>query len=165
MSEGISCRERALRLLGQRAHLRAELRRKLAQRGYDQDEVEATLDRLVPEGYLDDAATATALAAEGQQRRGWGRAKVRAELQRRGAGADAVTAALAGSSEEDELARAREVAVQWLRRSHRGGDARASLARHLDRKGFSHRAILAALEQAGGGDELDFPEPAAEPVD
>jgi regulatory protein len=156
---------RALRLLGQRAHLRAELRRKLLQRGYDAADVEAALDRCAEQGYLDDEATAAALAREGQSRRGWGSAKVKAELVRRGASAEAIGAALATSSDEEETARARAVAAQWLRRSSKGGDWRPSLARHLDRKGFSRRAIVAALQDAGAAGDLDDLEPVAEPAD
>jgi regulatory protein len=160
---------RALRLLGQRAHLRAELRRKLLHRGFDADEVESALDRVAAAGHLDDARTAQALAEEGQARRGWGKARVKAELVRRGAGGAAIDAALAGTSDEEEIARARELATRW-RRTNRsvGPDASAKLARHLDRKGFSRRAIFAALSEAGAATELDLESldgPATDPAD
>ena len=172
---------RALRLLGQRAHLRAALRRKLLQRGFDADEVDAALDRVAAAGYLDDARTAQQLAEEGQSRRGWGKARVKAELVRRGAGGAAIDAALAGTSDEAEIARARDLAARW-RRTNRavGPDAsakleaslsaaqRAALARHLDRKGFSRRAIFAALSEAGAATELDLESldgPATDPAD
>src|SRR5688500_2143159 len=155
---GISAYERALRLLGQRQHFRADLRRKLLVKGYETEEVDAALARCAAEGYLDDEATARAFVAERQERRGRGRARIAAELRRRGARGEAVSAALGSTSDEDELARARETAAKWSRRGESGPAARAALeslgrreqlaalARHLDRKGFSRRAIVAVLE-------------------
>ncbi len=186
--ERVSCHERALRLLAGRAHFRAELGRKLAARGYPAEEIDAALVRCAAQGYLDDEATARAFVAERQARQGLGRVRLAAELRRRGASAAAVSAALAGLGEGDELARAREQATRWRRkgsaeRAAPGPPARraaglgtresssrraaelAALARHLDRKGFSRRAILAVLEEAGGAGEVDLPDAAAEPVD
>jgi SOS response regulatory protein OraA/RecX len=131
--------------------------------------VDEALERCAAEGYLDDEATALRFAEE-RQRRGLGRARVAAELRRRGAPASATSAAL-GGPDDAELARAREAAAKWRRRE--GPDeglrdeatrraAAAALGRHLDRKGFSRRVILAVLESAGeadpelaGGDPVD----------
>jgi regulatory protein len=160
-----SAYERALRLLGQRQHFRGDLRRKLLAKGYEAAEVDAALARCAAGGYLDDEATARAFVAERQQRRGLGRARIAAELRRHGAGSEAVSAALGSTSDEDELQRAREAAAKWARRGESGPAARAALARHLDRKGFSRRAIVAVLESAGASGEVDLDETAAEPAD
>ncbi|HET9766963.1 MAG TPA: RecX family transcriptional regulator [Thermoanaerobaculia bacterium] len=160
-----SAYERALRLLGQRQHFRGDLRRKLLAKGYEAEEVDAALARCAAAGYLDDEATARAFVAERQQRRGLGRARIAAELRRHGAGSEAVSAALGSTSDEDELLRAREAAAKWARRGESGPAARAALARHLDRKGFSRRAIVAVLESAGSSGEVDLDETAAEPAD
>ena len=65
-----SCHERALRLLAVRPHFRAELGAKLIARGYDADEVAATLDRLVASGLLDDAEAVRSFVAVRQRRQG-----------------------------------------------------------------------------------------------
>ena len=155
--------ERAVRLLAQRPHFRAELAKKLAARGHQRDEIDAALERCRAQGYLDDEAVARAFATERQERRGLGRARVAADLRRRGAPAAATAAALGATSDEDELVRAREAARKWRRKSAASGDPRAALARHLDRKGFSRRAILAVLDEAGGAVSDDLAE--AEPAD
>jgi regulatory protein len=145
-----SCHEQALRLLATRAHFRAELGAKLARRGFDAEEVAATLDRLAGRGWLDDVAAARAFVAQ-RQRQGLGRARLRADLQRRGASAEAIHEALAGVAEDDELARARDAAVKWRRGSRPAGPAgKAALARHLDRRGFSRRVVLAVVEEVPG---------------
>ena len=156
----LSAYERALRLLGQRQHFRADLRRKLLARGYEAEEVDAALARCADGGYLDDEATARAFVAERQGRRGLGRARIAAELRRHGATGEAVTAALAGVSDEDERGRAATAAARW-RRLH--GDDAAALGRHLARKGFSRSAIVAVLRAIGAEEtaaELD-----AQPTD
>ena len=173
MSAGkLSAYERALRLLGQRRHFRADLRRKLLARGYAAEEVEEALGRCAAAGYLDDAATASAFVAERQERRGLGRVRIAAELRRRGAAGEAVDAALAEVDSESDLARAREAAARWRRTrgappadpaARRAADA--ALARHLHRKGFSRRAIVAVLEAAGAPLELELDEADADPAD
>ena len=152
--------ERALRLLGQRQHFRGDLRRKLLAKGYAADDVDAALTRCEGEGYLDEQSTARAFVAERQGRRGRGRARIAAELRRHGATGEAVSAALAEVSDDDERGRAAAAAARW-RRTHKG-DA-AALARHLARKGFARSAIVAVLK--AGGEEAAAAELDAEPVD
>jgi regulatory protein len=139
--------EKALELLGRRAHFRAELRQKLVARGYEDSEVEAALERLALEGYLDDRATAAEFVEGRLARRPEGRRRLAAELARRGAGEEAIEAALAEQTGVDDLPAARAAAERWLR-GHRREPA--ALARHLDRKGFSRRSILALLDELGG---------------
>ncbi|MCL4838166.1 MAG: recombination regulator RecX, partial [Thermoanaerobaculia bacterium] len=56
------CYDKALALLGARAHFRAELERKLARSGYGAEEIVAALARLAARGWLDDDALARARA-------------------------------------------------------------------------------------------------------
>jgi regulatory protein len=53
-----SAYEAGVGLLARRAHSRAELRRKLARRGFSVEDVDATVARLSRLGYLDDASFA-----------------------------------------------------------------------------------------------------------
>lgn len=161
----IPAHERALRLLAGRPHFRADLRRKLMARGYEAAEVDDALARCAAQGYLDDEATARAFVAERQERRGLGRARIAAELRRHGATAEAIAAALGEVSDDGDLERARAAASRWRRHGGEGPAAKAALARHLDRKGFSRRAIVAVLDQAGAADDLELADADAEPAD
>jgi regulatory protein len=136
---GLTPYTHAVRLLAARPHFRAELKAKLAQRGYPSEEIAAALDRLVSEGYLDDVRAARDFVTHRLEQKAEGRLRLKAELMRRGASEAAVAAALA-EVPEDDLEAAREAAAKWAR-SHRPDPA--ALARHLARKGFSHRAIFA----------------------
>jgi regulatory protein len=139
--------DKAAKLLAARPHFRQELSAKLVQRGYAAEEIEETLNRLESQGYLDDRAAARSFV-ESRLGRGEGRARLRAELSRRGAPDEIAEEALAELTPEDDLPAARGAAERWERQG--GRDPRA-LARHLDRKGFSRRAIVAVLTARGNG--------------
>lgn len=148
-----SCYHKAVQLLAIRPHFRAELQGKLAKRGFPPEEIEAALDRLTQEGYLDDKAAAAGFV-EGRGGKGEGRTRLRAELAKRGASGEAVEEALAALP-DDDLPAAREAASRWAR----GGKTDpAALARHLAAKGFSRRAIVAVLKERPGGQEIDLGE-------
>jgi len=135
--------QKAVQLLGSRPHFRRELQAKLAQRNYPAEEIEAALDRLVEQGYLDDSKTAVAFVEQRLSRSSEGRLRLRAELEKRGAPAEAIEEAVAAVP-EDDVEPAREAAERWQRLHPRGEPA--ALARHLARKGFSRRAIFAVLK-------------------
>ena len=147
-----SCYDKAVELLGVAPHFRRQLGAKLLRRGYDRESVEAALDRLAEQGYLDDEKAATGFVASRLARGGIGKVRLAAELGRKGAESSAVEAALAALP-DDDLPATREAASRWLARG--GGDLR-SLGRHLDRKGFSRRAIVTVLGESstGEGDDL-----------
>ena len=139
--------QKAVELLGLRPHFRRELQAKLAQRKFPPEEIEEALDRLAGQGYLDDRKTAAAFVEHRLEHKAEGRLRLRAELEKRGAQAEAVEEALAAVP-EDDLEPAREAAERWRRLHPRGEPAVLAqrLARHLARKGFSRRAIFAVLK-------------------
>jgi regulatory protein len=141
-----TCYDQALRLLARRPHFRRQLERKLRERGYDDGEVEATLERLAREGHVDDERLARDFAAARAGRAGEGARRVRAELERRGVTAETAAGALADTLPADDTPAATAAAEKWLR-AHRLEEA--ALARHLDRKGFTRRAILIVLRELG----------------
>ncbi|HEY2738850.1 MAG TPA: RecX family transcriptional regulator [Thermoanaerobaculia bacterium] len=143
----MNCYQKAAQLLASRPHFRAELAIKLAKRGFAAEEAVAALDRLEQQGYLDDTKTAADFIAHRRERGGEGRLRLRAELVRRGARPEAIDAALAGLNEEDDMEAAR-AAYAVAARSKKDP---AAIARHLARKGFSRRAILAVLHEGPEG--------------
>ena len=76
--------QRALRRLARRDHSVAELRRALLERGHDAAEVEAALERLRGERYLDDAGFAERFARSRLAHQGLGRLRIRQGLRQRG---------------------------------------------------------------------------------
>jgi SOS response regulatory protein OraA/RecX len=147
------CYDRACELLGVRPHFRRELQGKLLRRGHPPAEIEQALDRLERQGWLDDQVAARGLVASRLARAPEGPARLRAELERRGAAPEAIEAALA-ELPEDDLPAARQAALRSPARTPE------ALARHLARKGFSRRAIFAVLNERPAGampDDSELP--------
>lgn len=156
-----SCFEKAVELLGRRAHFRRELDLKLARRGYSREEIAATLDRLQELKYLDEERTAEAFVEARAERAPAGRPLMRSELVRRGAARTVVEGALEGV---DEAAAAKEAAERFLRRRQRPGesqeDRQKALLRHLASRGFPGHLVRKVMDQIGS--TLDVVEEAFE---
>ncbi|MCB1888284.1 MAG: recombination regulator RecX [Rhodocyclaceae bacterium] len=136
-------RQRALRLLAQRDHSRAELVRKLASLGTP-EEIEAVLDRMTELDLQSDRRFAEQLVRSKASR--FGAARLRHELRQRGIADELGDAALASELPDGEFARARTV---WQGRfGHLPADARdwARQARFLQYRGFSADVIRQILK-------------------
>lgn len=138
-------RQRALRLLAQREHARAELKKKLAPHAESEEQLEALLDDLVARRLLSDARYAEMRVSVRGRR--YGNARLSYELRQTGVAAEAAEAAMAGA--ESELARAHEV---WIRKfGAPPGDAaeRSRQMRFLMNRGFSSDTIRRLLRGEG----------------
>lgn len=130
------CYVTALRILGYRFNSEAELRRKLAAKRFDGEEIAETLARLREEKWLDDARFAAAYVRT-RVLKGIGRLRIRRELTAAGVDEDAAERAVRENADgEDERLRA---AYEKLAR-RLGGD-RNKIAARLLRQGFEMSAI------------------------
>jgi len=136
--------QKALDLLARRPHFRRQLEAKLRLRGFEETDVVGVCDHLEERGFLDDTECARGLATGSMRRKGYGPRRVRAELAKRGAPETAVEEAVAEAFDDGEMPLLRQSAERWLCR--REWD-RESLARHLERKGFSSGAIVSLLQE------------------
>ena len=100
-----------MRLLASRERSRAELRAKLAGKGYPRETIDAVLDRLEESELQSDERFAEAFTMEAQRSRGLSSYAVQGELRRRGVSKD--LAAIASTEDpENEAARAAELAAR-----------------------------------------------------
>jgi regulatory protein len=128
----------ALRMLTTRARTRAELRRRLEERGFEAAAVAETLERLQRVGLVDDAALAE-LVAEGRAEQGLDAPAIAAELRDRGVDpAVADRAAQAAVPAEARADRCRQVAQARLAQLHGLPPATRlrRLAGYLTRRGY-----------------------------
>ena len=139
--------ERALNLLSYRPRSRAEVRRRLAQKGYEEETVEEALDRLTRAGLLDDRAFAHYWVENRFQFNPRGVAVLRQELWQKGVDQAIVEEVLAEYDEETAAARAAEAAVRRLRRLD-PPTFRRRLSDYLRRRGFPYAVIAPLVEQA-----------------
>ena len=79
-----SAYQRALGRLARRDHSVAELRRALAARGHEEDEIDTAIERLRRERYLDDSRLGERFARSRMADRGLGRLRVRQALSQKG---------------------------------------------------------------------------------
>lgn len=133
-----------LRLLGRRAHSRAELQRKLGRRGYEEAEVERALRRLAELGYLDDRAFASAHVR--RRSSGLGPLALAAELAARGVDRAVAADALAAVDGDVQLASAIRLAERACARRELAGYRQTLdlVGPKLLRRGFSPGVIRAA---------------------
>ncbi len=134
-----------MRMLARRDHSRAELARKLAPHGTDED-VAAALDRLNELGLLSDHRFAEAYIRYKAAR--FGESRLRRELAQRGVSSETVDAALEAEPLDNEVDRAR---VIWQARFGCAADDRrewARQARFLQGRGFSTEIIRKVLREA-----------------
>jgi len=146
-----AAREAALRLLERSRRTRADLSRRLREKGYAAAVVDEVLDRLAGVGLVDDAEYARAFLASRWGRRTAGWRRLEQELRRRGVAAEDIAAARQRLEEEtggaDEVAAARRVLEQVGRRYDRLDPRirRRRLYALLARRGFDGDTIEQAL--------------------
>ena len=138
----LSLKGRALRLLGQREHSRAELQRKLAPHEEEAGQLQRVLDELQAKDFIRDERVAESVLHRRAPRLGAGR--IRQELQAKGLAPELVSQSLQ-QLRATELERASDV---WrLMFGERAQDAagRARQARFLAARGFSGEVIARVL--------------------
>jgi regulatory protein len=148
-----ACREAALKLLERTRRTRADLARRLREKGYAEAAVAEVIERLAGVGLLDDVEYARAFLAERWGRRAAGWRRLELELRRRGVPADDIDRARARFVEEqggaDEVRLARRVVAQAARR-YAALEPRARRQRLyalLVRRGFDGDTIEQALRE------------------
>jgi len=130
---------RAVLRLARRDQSAAELRRALAEKGHDAEEIEAAIERLRREKYLDDRGYAERFARSRMAHQGVGRARVRQGLRQRGvAKAEAEAGLRAALAEVDEPGLLDSLARRYWKQHARVEPARRvpRLWAFLVRRGF-----------------------------
>jgi regulatory protein len=143
----LSLKGRALRLLSQREHSRAELERKLGGPETDADELARALDDLQAKGFISEARVVESVVHRRATK--LGTARVKQELQAKGLSPEAMGEALE-QLRSTEVERAREV---WRKKfGEPAADAaeRAKHMRFLASRGFSPEAIRQVVRGAVG---------------
>lgn len=157
--ERYRARDAALRLLGHRMRSRAELRRRLARKGFPGPVIEQTLAWLEERDYVDDRAFAEAFVRDRIRLKPRGRFGLLRELSRKGiddAVAEAAVDNVLAAQQVDEMDLAREAADAWarknrsaIRKAGTSRDARQKARRrlysHLARRGFAPDAVREAI--------------------
>jgi regulatory protein len=140
-----SARTAALALLGRRDYTEAELRRKLAERGFPAGEIDAALVALRAERLVDDRRAALAHIRTGTRIKTRGRHRLRRELEVRGIDPALADELLGGVTDDDEVGTLRAFLDRRGRSDDRSTAGRRRLFQQLLRRGFSADVVARAL--------------------
>jgi regulatory protein len=143
-------RESALSYLGYRARSRAEIQRRLAQKGYDPELIQEALEALARSGLVNDAefSQAWVRARTASRSRPLGPNRIAAELRQKGVERELIEEALQPVDPAAELDLALRVGRQKVEQL-RGEDrptARRKLGAALMRRGFGWEVCSRALD-------------------
>jgi regulatory protein len=140
------CLNAAIQYLSYRPRSEAELRERLHRRGFDGDNVEATIAKLREQGLVDDLAFAQFWKDNRESFRPRSQWLTRLELRRRGVADDIIDEAVAGIDDEDSAYRAALDRAHSLPLSDYQS-FRRRLGEYLKRRGFGYRVINHTVER------------------
>jgi regulatory protein len=148
--------EAAIYLLGFRARSEHEIRDRLRRKEYENEVIEATIEKLRTGGYLDDSTFAQGwVQGRGKSR---GRRALAFELRQKGIVGEVAQEALNETrTDEDEQTAAFAVAIKRVgeRPSDTSREAQAKLSAYLGRRGFGWSEIRPVLSRLYNRDESE----------
>ena len=154
--QAADCYEAALTMLDQAAQTSGNLRAKLMRRGFVSPAADASVDRLMENGLVDDTRYAQRVA-QAQLGKAVGAYAVRRKLQSRRLPEDAIDAVMEDFDSEQQAQACRQ-AAEKLWRKYAGlppREGRAKLSQALARRGFGWEAIHSAVEALSSENEPD----------
>jgi len=142
----------ALRILTRRDHSRHELSQKLAVRGYTGEVIDKVISECERFDYINDERTARVFIRR-LHRKGYGRKRIRFELNLKGFRGNHIQAALSKSiSDDDECQCAKTILKKHARRFDREKDVlkrKDKIYRFLYGRGFSNAMISELIRKIG----------------
>jgi len=144
-------KKRALKILGSRNFSEQEMIKRLTQKGETRENAEETVRWLVELGYIDDPGYAT-LIVRHYVSKGYGPARIKDELYKRGIPRDLWDEKLSEVDDSDTG----DAALEFLKKKLRGSDDEDDLRRAFNalvRRGFSFDEARAAVNKYKDGEE------------
>ena len=150
---GDPCYLAAMRILNYRFNSEAELRRKLRAKKFEPGEIDAVIERLHREKWLDDSRFAGAFTRARANRK-IGRRRIARELQAAGVSGEVAARAVAENldpeREREDLLALRDKRIRILARRHgedyvRTDEGRKKLAAHLVAQGYDQALVWEVL--------------------
>jgi regulatory protein len=139
------------RHLGTREHSVAELRHRLERAGLAEPAIDAAIDIVRGQGYLDDERYARMLAEDRRALDGWGVQRIRARLESAGIERDLIDATLAGYDAASELDAACALLERRCRQALDSDRERQRAFAILVRAGYDAEIAYDAIRAAGRG--------------
>jgi regulatory protein len=135
----------AYRYLNRRDRTVSEMERHLQDRGCSAEEIEAAIELLTEQGYLDDARYARLFAEDKRELEQWGSDRIQRALLERGLDRELVEQALASGARDSEISRAVALLQRRFPSPPRDRRERERALGVLLRKGYGSELALDAL--------------------
>ncbi len=136
-----------LKLLSKKDYSEYEIRQKLISREYDQTQVEKVITFLRSKLFLDDKKFAQNYYKNHLQR---GTLRIRFELRQKGISDEIITELISSIDNDDQLKKAKEVALKWVKNKgnkyQESYKLKQNLLAKLSRQGFEYDVIIEAIE-------------------
>ena len=154
----MDCREQALKLLSFKDRTEKELRGRLGEKGYSEDEIEETIEFLKEYKYIDDASYARKYASDGIKLKGHGPGRIKTELLHKGIDRGTVEEVL-----EEMETDPREQIEELMERRFSSADLgnpkeRNRIFGYFARRGYSPHDIWGVINSRSSFKDVDFEE-------
>lgn len=136
----------ALRLLQKQDRSVGSLRQKMAEKKFDQIDIDQTIKKLIDKKFIDDERFAKNFIKSKKLYQHLGNRRLRFELKKKLISDKLANKLLKDESTESELEIAQEAAEKWLRIKGDKENAREKLFRHLASKGFDYGIIKEVID-------------------
>jgi regulatory protein len=133
-------------MLSRRELSRAEVIDRLLDRGFERDDVQAAVDRLTENRFLDDRRAASTHVRTASRLKGRGRLRIQRELEARGVSRDIAREVLTEIPPDDDLHAIRKFVERKQRTMDDTPASRRKLFGQLLRRGFSSEMISKVLK-------------------
>jgi regulatory protein len=130
-----SAYEKAVRLLSMRMHTSYELKKKLKQKGFSDDNIRVALEKLTAEGYLNDGSTAESYLNSLINHKTFGYYGIKAKMMQKGIDVRVIDILLEENFPPDKEA---ELAARYVSKNNLSG---IKAAVGLKRKGFRSQIV------------------------
>ena len=143
----ISCRDSALKLISFKDRTEKELKDRLSEKGYEENEIEETVEFLKEYKYLDDEKYAKSLCIDCVNIKKWGKSRIFSELMRRGIPREIADAAVAENACDEGSVIAEEIKKRFKNSDLGNLKERSRIFSYFARRGFSPSQIRGAINE------------------
>ncbi|MDX1440415.1 MAG: RecX family transcriptional regulator [Rubricoccaceae bacterium] len=141
----------ALHFVGYQPRTSSEVRRKLRRKGYDENLIEDTIERLEQNHFLDDESFAASFVRSRFNGSGYGPSRLRADLIKKGVASQIIDRALAEFQDEADLkSKAQDLAERRWKKLEREMDPfkrKKKLLDYLVRRGYDYGLARKVVEE------------------
>lgn len=151
----ISLRDYALRLIEFRDRTEKEIRDKLFDKGYDENQIDDEIEFLKNYGYINDSRYAERFTLDAINLKKWGKIRIRTELLRKGIDRETVDNVIEDSFSEIEDDRVfSQMQVRFKNSDFSNIKERTRIFNFFMRRGFSSEEIKGAMNKMCSFDDI-----------